>query len=78
MALITIKCPNCATDGTISFLERDYSGPYKCWKCQGLFDISIQDGQLKSCQPLSSEEMENIQGADDLRKKFSRSSQDDD
>ena len=77
MALLKIKCPECATDGTISFVERDYSGPYKCWKCHGLFDISIQDGQLKSCQPLSEEDLEKIKGAEDLRKKFSRSSDDD-
>ena len=78
MALMTIKCPDCATDGTISFLERDYSGPYKCWKCHGLFEIAIRDGQLTSCQPLSEEELQKIQEAEDLRKKFSRSSEDSD
>ena len=78
MVLMTIKCPVCATNGTISFLERDYAGPYKCWKCHGLFEITIHDGQLTSCQPLSEEELQKIQEAEDLRKKFSRSSEDND
>ena len=78
MALMTIKCPSCAVDGTISFLEKDYEGPYRCWKCHALFSIRIEDRKLVSSQPLSEEELQKQQEADSLKSKFRRSSSDDD
>ena len=78
MVLLTIKCPSCATDGTISFLNPDYEGPYKCWKCHDLFSISIQKGQLMSWQPLSEEELQSQQEAEALRKRLRGHSSDED
>jgi len=70
MVVSTIKCPSCATEGRISFVSPDYEGPYTCWKCHALFSIRIQDGQLKSCQPLSKEELQRRQEAEALKAKF--------
>ena len=70
--LIKIKCPGCDTEGTISLLESNYQGPYRCWKCRGLFTILLENNELKSCEPLSQEEFEKQQEIEELRKKFKR------
>ncbi len=70
--LVKIKCADCNTEGTISLLETSYQGPYRCWKCRGLFSIQLHNGQLKSCDPLSQEEFEKLQEIDALKKKFKR------
>jgi hypothetical protein len=70
--LVKIKCPGCDTEGTISLLESNYQGPYRCWKCRGLFTIRLENNELKSCEPLSQEEFEKQQEIEELRKKFKR------
>ena len=72
--MLTIKCPKCATEGRVSFIKPDYEGPYKCWKCQGIFSIKVQAGQVKSCEPLSPEDLQKIQEIEALKAKFSRNS----
>jgi len=51
-------------------LETTYEGPYKCWKCRGLFAIKLKNGALLSYTKLSQEEFEKLQEIDALRKKF--------
>lgn len=68
--LCKIKCTECSTEGTISLLETTYEGPYKCWKCRGLFAIKLKNGALLSYTKLSQEEFEKLQEIDALRKKF--------
>jgi len=70
--LVRIKCPKCDTEGTISLLESSYQGPYRCWKCRGLFTIRLENNELKSCEPLSQEEFDKQQEIEALRKKFKR------
>jgi len=70
--LVKIKCPKCDTEGTISLLESSYQGPYRCWKCRGLFTITLEDNKLKSCEPLSQEEFDKLQEIEALKKKFKR------
>jgi hypothetical protein len=70
--LVKIKCPGCDTEGTISLLESNYQGPYRCWKCRGLFTIRLENNELKSCEPLSQEKFEKQQEIEELRKKFKR------
>jgi len=70
MTVSIIKCPSCAAESRISFVSPDYEGPYTCWKCHALFSITIQDGQLESCQPLSKEELQRRQEAEALKAKF--------
>ncbi|MBN2240772.1 MAG: hypothetical protein JW712_13435 [Dehalococcoidales bacterium] len=56
--IVKIECPSCQTEGSMSFADVRYEGPYKCWKCKELFTIVIQDDRLVSCEPLSQEEFE--------------------
>jgi len=68
--MITIKCPSCGTAGNQSLLKPDYQGPYRCWKCRALFTIKMENGELKSCQPLSEEDFEKQQEIESLKARF--------
>ena len=70
--LMKIKCPSCETEGTMSLVEKDYEGPYRCWKCRALFSIRLEDNKLTACEPLSEEELEKIQEIEAIRKKMGR------
>ncbi len=74
--MITIKCPKCGTEGSLSLVEPTYEGPYRCWKCRELFSIKIEGNELKSCEPLSQEEFERIQEIEALKAKFKKQSPD--
>ena len=68
--MITIKCPKCGIEGSQSLVEPDYEGPYRCWKCRELFTIKIVNNEVKSCEPLTEEELKRIQEAEELKAKF--------
>ncbi|MFC1931371.1 hypothetical protein ACFLXJ_04155 [Chloroflexota bacterium] len=68
--LVKIKCPKCNIEGSMSLVEPDYQGPYRCWKCRELFTIRLVNNELKSCEPLSQEEFEKQQEIEALKKKF--------
>jgi hypothetical protein len=70
--LVKIKCPECAVEGTISLVEPNYKGPYRCWKCRQLFAIKLENNELKSCEPMSQEEFEKLQEIEALKKKFKK------
>lgn len=70
--LVKIKCPECSSEGTISLLEANYNGPYRCWKCRKLFVITLEDNELQSCEPLSDEGLQKLQEIEALKKKFMR------
>jgi len=70
--MITIKCPKCSTEGSLSLVESTYEGPYRCWKCSELFLIKIEGNKLQSCEPLSQEEFEKIQEIEALKAKFKK------
>ena len=70
--MVKIKCPECGVEGSISLVEADYEGPYKCWKCRALFTIKMENNELKSCDPLGEEEFKKQQEIDALRAKFKR------
>ena len=70
--IVKIKCPKCETEGSLSLVESDYQGPYRCWKCRELFTIRLENNKLKSCEPLSQEEFEKQQEIEALRKKMRR------
>lgn len=72
MATLRIRCPSCGTEGTLSLVESYYDGPYTCWSCHALFSMKIRDGQLKSLEPLSQEELRRQQEAEALKAKFRR------
>jgi len=59
--MFIIKCPSCGTEAAISLVESVYEGPYRCWKCRGLFTVRIVDEELQTCEPLSEEDFEKQQ-----------------
>ena len=70
MPFMNIKCPSCATDGAISFINPDYEGPYRCWKCHELFTIKCKAGQMVAWEPLSTEQLRKQQELEELKTKF--------
>ncbi len=68
--MFTITCPSCNTEGKFSVLESKFVGPYKCWKCKELFQLVIENNELKQCEPLSQEEFEKQQEVEALKAKF--------
>ena len=70
--MVKIKCPKCETEGSLSLVEADYQGPYRCWKCRELFTLTLKNNELKSCEPLSEEEFEKLQQIEAMRKKMGR------
>jgi len=68
--LAKIKCPKCKTDGSLSMVESNYQGPYRCWKCRELYTINMENNEIKSCKPLSQEEFDKQQEIETLKAKF--------
>jgi hypothetical protein len=69
---IKIKCPACETEGSISLLDQEFTGPYRCWKCRALYTINIHEGEVASIEPLSEEALEKLKQLEELKKKFMR------
>jgi hypothetical protein len=69
---IKIKCPSCQNEGTISLLNQEFSGPYRCWKCRSLYTISIFEGEVVAIEPLTEEALEKLKQLEELKKKFMR------
>jgi hypothetical protein len=70
--LTTITCPKCNTDGKFSLADPVYDGPYKCWKCQAMFRVRIENKVLKVCQPMAPDELAKFEEIQALRSKFKR------
>jgi hypothetical protein len=70
--LTKIKCPKCNTEGTFSLSDAFYEGPYRCWKCKALLKIRMEHNVLKSCEPISAEEMVKLEEIQSMRDKFRR------
>ncbi|MFC1992397.1 hypothetical protein ACFLV3_01115 [Chloroflexota bacterium] len=70
--MMKIKCPKCGIEGSMSLVEPNYQGPYRCWKCRELFTIEIKNNELKTWEPLSQEEFEKQHEIEALKDKFKR------
>ncbi len=70
--MLKIKCPKCGIEGSLSLVESNYEGPYRCWKCRENFAIKIKNDKVKSCQPLSQEEFDKLQEIAAMKAKFKR------
>ena len=68
--LVKIKCCKCDSEGTISLLEKDYQGPYRCWKCRKLFYIRLENNELVHNKPLSDHDYQKMKEIAELKKKF--------
>ena len=69
---VKIKCPKCGAESSLSLIDESYQGPYKCWKCRGLFSIKLAAGKLKYCDPLSQEEFDKLLAIEALKAKLRR------
>jgi hypothetical protein len=61
MSMMTLKCPSCNAEAKLSLADDDYSGPRRCWKCHEFFTITIHNGKVTFCEPLSKEDYEREQ-----------------
>lgn len=52
--VVTVKCPACKNDSQMSFTSEIYVGPFRCWKCAQLYMITVEDGNLVSCEAIAS------------------------
>ena len=71
--IMKITCPECHTDGGFSLADPVYEGPYRCWKCRAIFNISIAHDELLSCEPMSEEDFEAWQRMKVIQDKMKRS-----
>ena len=71
--MIIITCPECGAETKLSLVDADYEGARKCWKCRGLFKITIRDDKVVGFKSLSEEEFEQEQDIYKLKNKFRKS-----
>lgn len=58
--MANIKCPKCGAMGYFSLAQPTYQGPFRCAKCKELFTIRVENDELKSCEPLSQEDLDKL------------------
>ncbi|MFH1381506.1 MAG: hypothetical protein ABIH70_01275 [Chloroflexota bacterium] len=56
-----ITCPKCGAESFFSLAQSIFQGPFRCSACKELFTIRIEDDELKSCEPLSPQELQKFQ-----------------
>lgn len=83
MNMIKIVCPKCGAEAKLSLVEPNYTGPRRCWKCRGLFTMTIENNRVTSSEPLSEEDFQKQMEAKAAKEgitnlKFTHSNQDDD
>jgi hypothetical protein len=59
--MLEIECPQCGEIGKISFIDKMYNDPYRCWKCRQTYIIEVEESVLKSITPMSAEDFEKWQ-----------------
>ncbi len=70
--MMSMMCPKCNAESKLSFVGDSYEGPRRCWKCHELFRIKIKNNILISCEPLSEEELKQMEEINALKNKFRR------
>jgi hypothetical protein len=68
--MIVITCPKCGAETKLSLVDSSYEGPRKCWKCREILKIKIENDVLVSCDPMSQEEFDEYQEAEELKKRL--------
>ncbi len=59
--LIKITCPSCSSDTGFSVAKGSYKGPFRCWKCKSIFNITIEGNEVKSCAPFNQDDAWKIE-----------------
>lgn len=58
MMIVKIKCHNCETESSLSLIEPNYRGPFRCWKCRSVFMIEMANSEVISWERMSEEEFD--------------------
>ncbi len=58
MQVVRIKCRNCETESTLSLIDSNYRGPFRCWKCRAIYMINMVNNEVTSWEPLNEDEFE--------------------
>ena len=58
--MFAIQCPSCGANTNFSLAVPAYQGPFRCWKCKGVFNVTIENEKLKSFEPITEEELEKF------------------
>ncbi len=56
MQIVKIQCRSCGTESSLSLIDSNYSGPFRCWKCRALYMINMQNNEVVNWQPLTEDE----------------------
>ena len=66
--MLDIRCPNCNEISKISLIEDRYNDPFRCWKCNAVFMVEIEENELKSAVSISKEDFDNWHEMQQLKK----------
>jgi transposase-like protein len=69
---VTIKCPSCNSDSSFFLVKDNLMGPFRCWKCKGLFTVKVRKGALEKCEPLAEEVFTKAKADATAKRKKSR------
>lgn len=58
MQVTKIKCHSCETESSLSLLDTNYRGPFRCWKCRAIYTINMVNNEVVSWEPMSESEFE--------------------
>ena len=70
--MIKITCTKCNAVGSMSLVDPNYEGPFKCWKCRAYYRLSIHNSKVESLEAFSEEEMKHQEEVEALKAKFRR------
>ncbi len=59
--LLKITCPSCNSETGFSVTKGAYQGPFRCWKCKEIFNIRIENNELKTVEAFSKDDLWKIQ-----------------
>lgn len=72
MNMLKINCPSCTSMSSMSLVDPNFQGPFKCWKCKKLFNLVIHNNKVESLTPLDEEEIKKQEEIQALKAKFRR------
>ncbi len=55
-----VICPSCGGESFFAADQIVYQGPYRCIQCKTIFNVRIENGEVKSCQTLSQQEIDKL------------------
>ena len=56
--MANINCPKCNDQSYFNL--GIYKGPYRCMKCKEVFNITIENGEVQSTQPISQQDASKL------------------